>query len=110
MIGRTYCVEMSWQSPDAFSSRRVLASTKPLKILHITPSFAPAWGNGGTTESLYQLCRHVAEEGCETHVLTIDADKLLQMTGDANEWGARHVGESRVSSVTTFFGASSRKC
>ncbi|MGO9058214.1 MAG: glycosyltransferase [Candidatus Binataceae bacterium] len=46
------------------------------RILHICPSFAPAWRYGGPTESLYQLCRHLAETDCEVRVLTTDADGL----------------------------------
>ncbi len=38
------------------------------------PSFVPAWRYGGPTESVYQLCRHLALAGCEVRVLTTDAD------------------------------------
>jgi glycosyltransferase involved in cell wall biosynthesis len=45
-----------------------------MKVLHVTPSFAPAWRYGGPTESVYQLSRHLARQGCEVLVLTTDAD------------------------------------
>jgi glycosyltransferase involved in cell wall biosynthesis len=50
-----------------------------LKILHITPSFAPAWSYGGPTEALDQLCRNLASAGCEVRVLTTGADGLSRV-------------------------------
>jgi glycosyltransferase involved in cell wall biosynthesis len=47
-----------------------------LKVLYVTPSFAPAWSYGGPTESSYQLCRHLAAAGCRVEVLSTDADGL----------------------------------
>jgi glycosyltransferase involved in cell wall biosynthesis len=49
---------------------------KPLRILHVVPSFVPAWRYGGPIESVYQLCKHLAGAGCEVKVLTTDADGL----------------------------------
>src|SRR5215471_14266543 len=46
----------------------------PLKVLHVTPSFHPAYVYGGTTRSVYDLCRNVLKAGCEVKVLTTDAN------------------------------------
>src|SRR5262249_24938899 len=46
----------------------------PLKVLHVTPSFHPAYVYGGTTRSVYDLCRSLLEAGCEVKVLTTDAN------------------------------------
>jgi len=48
-------------------------STTALKVLHVTPSYAPAWGYGGATEAIYQFSRHVALAGAHVKVLTTDA-------------------------------------
>ncbi|HWX43116.1 MAG TPA: glycosyltransferase [Blastocatellia bacterium] len=45
-----------------------------MKILHVTPSFHPAYIYGGTTRSVYDLCRNLARAGCEVKVLTTDAN------------------------------------
>jgi glycosyltransferase involved in cell wall biosynthesis len=45
-----------------------------LRVLHITPSFYPAFVYGGPTISVYNLCRSLAQNGCEVHVLTTDAN------------------------------------
>jgi len=45
-----------------------------LRVLHVTPSFHPAYVYGGTTRSVYDLCRNVSEAGCEVKVLTTDAN------------------------------------
>ncbi|MBF6568113.1 MAG: glycosyltransferase [Candidatus Binataceae bacterium] len=47
-----------------------------LRVLHVAPSFWPALSYGGPTESTYQLCRHLAQAGCEVTVLTTDSDGL----------------------------------
>ncbi|MGH7949463.1 MAG: glycosyltransferase [Candidatus Binataceae bacterium] len=43
-----------------------------LKVLHVSPSYAPAWGYGGATEAIYQFTRHVALAGAHVKVLTTD--------------------------------------
>jgi glycosyltransferase involved in cell wall biosynthesis len=43
-------------------------------VLHITPAFYPAHVYGGPIESVYQLCRHLGQAGCEVRVLTTDAN------------------------------------
>lgn len=45
-----------------------------MKALHLSPSFYPAHVYGGPIESLYQLCRHLAHNGCKVRVLTTDAN------------------------------------
>ena len=47
---------------------------KALKILHVIPSFAPAWRYGGAMRSVYELCRGLGELGCDVRVLTTDSD------------------------------------
>jgi glycosyltransferase involved in cell wall biosynthesis len=49
-------------------------STTALKVLHVSPAYAPAWGYGGATEAIYQSSRHVALAGAHVKVLTTDAD------------------------------------
>ncbi|MGD0074005.1 MAG: glycosyltransferase [Candidatus Binataceae bacterium] len=47
---------------------------QPMKILHVVPSFAPAWRYGGPINTVLQLCRQMARSGCEVRVLTTDAN------------------------------------
>jgi glycosyltransferase involved in cell wall biosynthesis len=44
-----------------------------MKILHVVPSFYPAFAYGGPIVSVYELCRNLAALGCEVRVLTTDA-------------------------------------
>ena len=50
-----------------------------VRVLHVTPCFAPAWVYGGLPESAYQFARHLARAGATVRVLTTDA----------NGWGQR---------------------
>jgi glycosyltransferase involved in cell wall biosynthesis len=50
-----------------------------VRVLHVTPCFAPAWVYGGLPESAYQFARHLARAGATVRVLTTDA----------NGWGKR---------------------
>ncbi len=50
-----------------------------VRVLHVTPFFAPAWVYGGLPESAYQFARHLALAGVTVRVLTTDA----------NGWGQR---------------------
>jgi glycosyltransferase involved in cell wall biosynthesis len=50
-----------------------------LRVLHVTPFFAPAFVYGGLPESAYQFARHLARAGATVRVLTTDA----------NGWGTR---------------------
>ena len=56
----------------------VVGSTA-VRVLHVTPCFAPAWIYGGLPESAYQFARHLARAGATVRVLTTDA----------NGWGKR---------------------
>ncbi len=44
-----------------------------MKVLHITPVFYPAHGDGGPVIAFYELCRSLASLGCDVKVLTTDA-------------------------------------
>jgi glycosyltransferase involved in cell wall biosynthesis len=55
-----------------------------VRVLHVTPFFAPAWIYGGLPESAYQFARHLAHAGATVRVLTTDA----------NGWGKRLDGAS----------------
>lgn len=46
----------------------------PVKILHVVPSYAPAWRYGGPIRSVHGLCRALCGAGHEVHVYTTDAD------------------------------------
>jgi glycosyltransferase involved in cell wall biosynthesis len=50
-----------------------------MKILHITPSYEPAWHLGGVVRAVSQLCRGLAKLGLEVTVFTTDSgqDKRL---------------------------------
>lgn len=52
-----------------------------MKILHVVPSYIPAYRYGGTIESVHGLCKGLAESGHEIHVFTtnIDGDKDLNV-------------------------------
>lgn len=50
-----------------------------IRVIHVTPTFVPAWTYGGLPEAAYQLARHQADAGAEVKVLTTDA----------NGWGKR---------------------
>lgn len=57
-----------------------------MRILHVVPSFYPAYSYGGPIRSTFELCRHATELGCEVRVLTTDAngsDHVLDV--DKNE-------------------------
>jgi hypothetical protein len=45
-----------------------------MKVLHVTPSFYPAWIYGGSTHAVYQLCCALVRNGSEVRVLTTDAN------------------------------------
>lgn len=45
-----------------------------MNVLHISPSFFPAYVYGGPVESLYQLCRHLIHHGCEVRILTTNTN------------------------------------
>jgi glycosyltransferase involved in cell wall biosynthesis len=53
-----------------------------LRILHVTPSFYPAWSYGGIARCAYELCRALSLGGEDVTVWTTDA---LDATGRAAE-------------------------
>ena len=50
-----------------------------MKVLHVVPSFHPAYVYGGPIQSSYELCSNLAELGCDVRVLTTDANGLDQL-------------------------------
>ena len=49
-----------------------------MKVLHVVPSFYPAYIYGGPIRSTLELCRNLVSLGCEVRVLTTDANGLNQ--------------------------------
>jgi len=47
-----------------------------MKVLHVVPSFYPAFHYGGPITSVYELCAGLVRQGCEVRVLTTDANGL----------------------------------
>ena len=45
-----------------------------MKILHVTPYFAPAWGHGGPVFAVLGLTRELARQGHEVTVMTTNLD------------------------------------
>src|SRR4029453_2802554 len=53
-----------------------------MRIVHVVPSFYPAYIYGGPIQSVYEMCRHLAVSKCEVRVLTTDAngpDRVLDV-------------------------------
>jgi len=50
-----------------------------MKILHIVPSYKPAYGYGGTIESVARLCEGLAEQGNEIKVFTTTANGKYEL-------------------------------
>jgi len=61
---------------DDFAQRPPQASDRAAgpRVLHVVPSFWPAVRYGGPIESTAQLCRHLAQAGCDVTVLTTNSD------------------------------------
>jgi len=47
-----------------------------MKVLHVVPSFYPAFHYGGPITSVYELCAGLVRQGCEVRVLTTNANGL----------------------------------
>ena len=45
-----------------------------MRILHVTPTYLPAWRYGGPILSVHGLCRELAARGHEVHVYTTSVD------------------------------------
>src|SRR4029079_7092920 len=72
--------------PDYHRGRRGggRVSAHGMKILHVTPFFAPAWAYGGMARSSAALCRALARRGHEVTVVTalLDPDMPMDETRD----------------------------
>jgi glycosyltransferase involved in cell wall biosynthesis len=55
-----------------------------MKILHVTPSYEPAWHLGGVVRSVSQLCRGLAALGHEVTVFTTDSGRDRRMEVPVN--------------------------
>ncbi len=49
-----------------------------MRILHVTPSFYPAWAYGGIARCAYELCRALARRGESVEVWSTDAGDATQ--------------------------------
>lgn len=56
-----------------------------MKILHITPSYEPAWHLGGVVRAVSQLCRGLAKLGHEVTVFTTDSGKDRRLAVPVNQ-------------------------
>lgn len=52
----------------------MLAASRPLRVLHVAPSFHPADVYGGPTYSTHGLCLALAQRGVDVRVLTTNAN------------------------------------
>jgi glycosyltransferase involved in cell wall biosynthesis len=50
------------------------ASDKPLRLLHVVPTYLPAVRYGGPIRSVHALCRELAARGHDVHVFTTNVD------------------------------------
>jgi glycosyltransferase involved in cell wall biosynthesis len=50
------------------------ASDKPLRLLHVVPTYLPAVRYGGPIRSVHSLCRELAARGHDVHVFTTNVD------------------------------------
>jgi glycosyltransferase involved in cell wall biosynthesis len=55
-----------------------------LRVLHVTPSFHPAWAYGGIPRCAYELCRELVLAGEDVTVWTTDALDRDHRIGQAN--------------------------
>lgn len=56
-----------------------------MKILHITPSYEPAWHLGGVVRAVSQLCRGLVKLGLEVTVFTTDSGKDRRLPVPINQ-------------------------
>lgn len=56
-----------------------------MRILHVTPSFYPAWAYGGIPRCAYEVCRGLAAGGDDVTVWTTDAFDAARRGGPAEE-------------------------
>lgn len=50
-----------------------------MRVLHVAPSYEPAWERGGVVRSLSALCKGVAMMGVDVHVYTTDSVKRSRL-------------------------------
>jgi glycosyltransferase involved in cell wall biosynthesis len=82
-----------------------------IRVLHVSPFFAPAWVYGGLVESAYQFARHLARAGAVVRVLTTDANgsgkKLdsaaMAATAHGDRFEVRYCGRVARQSVSLEF-------
>lgn len=72
-------------SVEACASRGAVDEAGAIRVLHVSPFFAPAWVYGGLVESAYQFARHLARAGAAVRVLTTDANG----SGNTLDWAAK---------------------
>lgn len=53
-----------------------------MRVLHVTPSFYPAWAYGGVTRCAYEVCRALVRRGVEVTVWTTDVLDATQRLRD----------------------------
>ena len=51
-----------------------------MRVLHVSPSFYPAFFYGGPIYSVLNLCQHLRQLGCEVKVITTDANGPLRLS------------------------------
>jgi glycosyltransferase involved in cell wall biosynthesis len=56
-----------------------------MKVLHVVPSFYPAFNYGGPITSVYELCAGLVRQGCEVRVLTTNANGLSSVLDVAKD-------------------------
>ena len=57
-----------------------------MRVLHISPSFAPAYRYGGPIQSLLGLTKGLMQQGAEVRVLTTDCDGPQRLPISTNAW------------------------
>jgi len=67
-----------------------------MKILHVTPSYLPAWHLGGVVQSISQLCQGLSRLGHEVTVFTTDSGKDQRMAVPVNQ-------KVKVSGVNVYY-------
>ena len=56
-----------------------------MRILHVTPYFAPAWAYGGPPRSVFELSRELVRRGHEVSILTTDALSATERASPSTE-------------------------
>ena len=56
-----------------------------MKILHVTPSYIPAWQYGGPIRSISEVCKTVVLQGIEVVVLTTNVNVFNELSVPLNE-------------------------